>query len=130
MKSLSSDFATLVSFDCIQTIYFFCSARENGLVQLTSGSLYIVGKQIRRGPRRGEISAAIILRNIFFIVTFILISLVTDLSSHVVGNCTNVSCEGGQHCSATKDNPDSLESKNNCNDNNDQGNDRVLIFHG
>lgn len=53
----------------------------------------------------------------------------TNLSSHVVGNCTNVSCEGGQHCNPTKDDPDFLEARNNCNDSNDQGNDLVLIFH-
>ena len=50
----------------------------------------------------------------------------TNRGSHVVGNCTNFSCEGGQHCNATKDGPESLDSKTNCND---QGNDRVFIFH-
>ena len=54
----------------------------------------------------------------------------TNVSSHVVGNCTNFSCEGGQHCNATKDGAESLESRTNCNNSNDQGKiDRVLIFH-
>ena len=75
------------------------------------------------------ISMAIIFAQYFLYSYMPLISLVTYLRSPVVGNCTNVLCEGGQHCNATKDEPDSFEAKNNCNDGNVQGNDRVLIFH-
>ena len=43
----------------------------------------------------------------------------TNHTSHVVGNCANISCEGGQHCNATKDGP---KSGNSSIDSNGKGN--------
>ena len=45
----------------------------------------------------------------------------TNLGSHVVGNCINVRCEDGEHCNTTNNGPESgspcIDNVNNGQDN-------------